>query len=124
MKIFNIFKKHTISDFNLKDLCKLRFQKDDYSTYCISFYNPVLKSWWILPKEDVSIHGRWTLLNKGSYGAYDIGILQCEYSEVQHYKNKFKTIGDIKIYFDEMNKKYDEWLDRRKKDNELPSIIN
>jgi len=117
-------KRYTIEDFNLQEECKLRFDKDDYSRYVVSFYHPVYKRWWTLPEgRHAAIHERWSLLNHGSFGAYNINKMTCSFNEIDYIKNRYKTIGDIKNYLDRMAEIYEEFQEHKRKQNELPNTI-
>lgn len=123
--LFSFFKrkKYTIEDFNLQEKCYLKFYKSGYDKYTISFYHPLYKRWWTLPEERAGIHERWSLLNHGSFGAYDLNTLSCSLNEVDSYRKKFQTIGDIKDYLDIVAKRYDRFKEEERKQNALPKII-
>jgi hypothetical protein len=126
-KIINHFftdKKKAIDELNLSTPVNLEFNKDEYGNYKISFYHPVYKTWWTLPEgSNAAIHARWSFHNHGSFGAYGLHKLTCKYSEIDSFKAMFKTLNDIQVYFDKMNKHYDSFQEYQKRKNELPSTV-
>ena len=102
---------------------KLRFEKTDNGKYNIVFYNPIKQSWWILPDMRAAIHEKWTINSKGSYGAYNLHKLTCRPEEIEEYKKQFSTLESVELYFEKMNKKYEEFVEHIKKQDALPQII-
>lgn len=102
---------------------QLKFIKDEYSRYEVQFFNPVKKSWWTLPGGYSYVHDIWTFKHKGSYGAYSLERLTCDYHEIESMKSQYKTLSDIKNLFDWMNKQYRECEDRRKYQDSLPNEL-
>ena len=102
---------------------KLKFTKNEYNKYEISFYNPLKDSWWVIPSGYAGIHAPWSFHNKGSYGAYSLERLTCSYHEIESYKNQFNTLEDIQLVFDRMNSSYNEFKKREDYNKSLPNEI-
>lgn len=115
--MINFLKRWGLLQFTEKDIqpflnekAKIQFIRKNTYVYYIIFYHPLYKSWWILPDFSwrVWIHSPWSLLQKGSYGAYDLNALTCKYEEISDYKQKFATLQNIQEYFDKISSKYFE----------------
>jgi len=121
----SLFKKkaYSLDGVDLNQEVKLCFEKNEYSEYVIYFFNPILKQWWALPSSHAGIHARWTLLNKGSYGAYDLNKLTCDYYSIERNKNKFKTLNNIKEYLHFFELDYEKFQKRRLDEAKLPNQI-
>ena len=117
----NIKYKHETTD--LATPVQLRFVKNAYREYVVQFYNPIVKSWWTLPDGYAYVHSHWSLRNKGSYGAYSLEIMEVNESSIPSIKAKYKTLVDIQKYFDEINKKHDEVLEKDRIDAAKPKVI-
>ena len=100
---------------------KLRLIKADYGEYNVQFLNPVYNSWWTLPAGNAYHGGKWSLLYKGSYGAYDLRKMKAQ--SIQWYKQEFQTFKDVENYFKSMNREYDKMKDYYKKEAEKPNVI-
>ena len=121
----NFFKqKPSLENFDLTQECKLKFTKNEYNKYEISFFNQIFKEYWTLPSGNCAgIHEKWTLLNHGSFGAYGLYKLTCEFNEIDGWKKSFKTINDIKNHLDYYAKYYDDFQKYLKKCNDLPDVV-
>jgi hypothetical protein len=102
---------------------QLRFVKTDYSEYEIQFFNPYKNSWWAIPSGRAGIHAPWSFQSKGSYGAYSLQTLKCKHYQIDSYKKSYRTLNDIQKIFDSMNKQYQEFMEVKRKEKELPNTI-
>jgi hypothetical protein len=71
------------------------------------FYNPIKKEWWEIPKEEEA-SGFWSFYKKGNYRSLSIFKFKVQYSEIDKYNDKFKTLADIQALFDKLNKNEEE----------------
>ena len=102
---------------------KLKFIKDEYNQYSINFFNPIFNEYWLMPDIKAAIYKEWSILEKGSFGAYDLCHICCDHNEIDYYKNKFKTFQDLYNHFNTLNKEYYKWKEHKTKMNNLPSEI-
>ncbi len=108
-------------NLDLSKEVNLRLIKGDYGNYYVQFLNPIYNSWWTLPSEDAYHGGKWSLLCKGCYGAYDLRKMN-GYSMI-FVKYRFKTLHDIETYFIGMNREYDRMKDCQREEDEKPNVI-
>jgi len=123
--ILSLFKKkvYSLDGVDLNQEVRLCFQKHDYGEYIVCFLNPIFNKWWALPSGRAGIHARWTLLNKGSYGAYSLNMLKCDYNQIDSYKIRFKTLGQIKTYLAAFEKDFEDFQKRQIEKSKLPNQI-
>lgn len=110
-------------NIQLSDEVKLAFVKNDLGEYEVNFYNPFKNRWWVLPEIESGIHAPWSFKEKGSYGAYDLGVLETEYNYIDYYRKQFKTLADIQKYFDEVNKEFTSFRALKQRQDDMPDVI-
>ena len=124
-KIIEWFKmrspKYRYLNLDLNQEAKIRLIKADYDEYNVQFFNPIYKSWWTLPASNAYHGGKWSLLYKGCYGAYDLRKMT-SYS-VEHARQKFPTLKSIEDYFKSMNREEDRMREDNKRESEKPNVI-
>jgi hypothetical protein len=121
--VIYIFRDKKEKVIDSSESIQLKFVKNEYSQYVVQFYNPVKNSWWTIPSGYSYVHARWSLNEKGSYGAYSLEKLTCDHHEIDSIRKQYKTIQDIQNLFDGMNKQYEGWKKRREYDDSLPDVI-
>jgi len=109
------------ADFEIQ----LRFVKVNgrYDQYEVQFWNPLKGEWWTLPDRDAAIHQPWALERKGSYGAYDLYTMQVPEGSIEFVKMRYKTLGNVQSYFDELNRRFRIYQERQRAEEQKPRII-
>ncbi len=115
--------KRSLKPVDLDEPCHLKFDKNEYNQYEVSFFNPIKNSYWAIPSGYAGIHAPWSFHSKGSYGAYSLERYTCSYHAIDDVRNQFSTLRDIQRVFDRMNREYKEFQASQAKIDALPKTI-
>lgn len=110
--LFTKKKQFTLDDFTLSDRVSLKVEevvpKKERPYFKVLFKHPITEEWWVIPCRKVSETYKWSLLKKGKYGRKDKYVLRISWYGISETKDRFKTVNDLKIYFDHLEQKYNE----------------
>lgn len=103
--------------------CILQFIKMEDNRYRIEFFISELNEWWIIPSQRVYKFGTWSFDQKGSYGINNSDYMLVEYDLIDIVRKKFKTFGDIQLFFDKINKEFVEYQEYLNERQQYPMIV-
>lgn len=116
MVFYNIFRdkeceetNKRLANLDLNEQVGLRFPKCEFywGRRYVQFYNPVVQEWWWLPKEDVKAPELWSFKKYGFTDKYHLNnVYQVEDRDIESFKKKYKTLGDIQDHFERCNDRY------------------
>jgi hypothetical protein len=110
-------------EINLKEDSILRFDKIEYDSYRISFYNPLKDAWWELPKSSAWVYGEWSFNKRPRRRGFNSCGQECRFENIHSNRYHYRTLGDIQRQFDKINREVFLKEDRWRKNNNLPNRL-
>lgn len=108
--LFTKKKQFTLDDLDLSKRVELRLVKAKKGpcAYMVYFYHPITKELWPMPNRKAPFYSKWTLLKKGHIHSENKDLLRVSYYESWDLKYRFETVNHLRIYFESLERKYNE----------------